>query len=143
MRGWQQPVPCLPAEELSVAPAPGLERRESKSQLGKAGLDKSKGSGGGGTDGDDFIFPALVSHADPLPAPPASRDGQEAGGLHVTCVLVTSADGHAPTAPGSRDRRDSESEAAQALHFGTQEISEQVPASCTNRTLKATQQKIA
>lgn len=104
------------------------------------GLTKA---GGGGTDGDNFIFPALVSHIDPLPGPPASGDGQEAAGLHVTSVLVASADGHATTAPGSRNSRDSKSKAGQALHFGTQEISERVTASCTNRTLKATQQKIA
>lgn len=118
----------------------GAQRLSHASE--QQGLTKA-GRGGSGTDGDNFIFPALVSHVDPLPGPPASGDGQEAGGLHVNSVLVASADGRAATAPGSRNRRDSESKAGQALHFGTQEISERVTASCTNRTLKATQQKIA
>lgn len=52
--------------------------------------------GVGGTDSEDFIFLALVSHGDPLSAPPAPGDGQEAGGLHVTYVLVTSAESRSP-----------------------------------------------
>ena len=70
---------CLPSEEpsRSLVPvtdlSPWRERVSHSSE--RQGLTKARD--GDGTAGDDSIFPALVSHVDPLPRPPASRHGKE------------------------------------------------------------------